>query len=138
MVSTGSRAIFFKYITLSTIIELYFFQLETNFMISWTSWWSSAELFERRQTLLFCMVDVLIDNTDDEEKILHDAISFPAAGLHTTENCNIFLSFLWQSYTSASFDKNSNILWINGLLKFLTFLLNFHGYHFAFYLYFFL
>lgn len=48
----------------------------------------------RKKTDVTLLVDVLIDHTDDEEKILHEAITFTAAGLHTTGNCNIFPSFL--------------------------------------------
>lgn len=48
----------------------------------------------RKKTDVTLLVDVLIDNIDDEEKILHDAISFTVAGLHTTGNCNIFPTYV--------------------------------------------
>lgn len=40
----------------------------------------------RKNTDVTLLVDVLIDSTDDEEKILHDAVTFTVAGSHTTGN----------------------------------------------------
>lgn len=38
----------------------------------------------RKKTDATLLVDVLIDSTNDEEEILHDAVTFTAAGSHTT------------------------------------------------------
>lgn len=49
----------------------------------------------RKNTDATLLVDVLIDSTNDEEEILHDAVTFPAAGSHTTGSCNVqFTSFM--------------------------------------------
>lgn len=40
----------------------------------------------RKNTDATLLVDVLIDSTDDEKKILHDAVTFTVAGSHTTGN----------------------------------------------------
>lgn len=52
----------------------------------------------RKKTDVTLLVDVLIDNTDDEEKILHDAISFTVAGLHTTGNLLTWALFYLSTY----------------------------------------
>lgn len=57
--SFGSQAIYFKWITLSHNYIIFIFQLETNFMILWTSWWPSAENFGRTQTSLFWLTCLL-------------------------------------------------------------------------------
>lgn len=49
----------------------------------------------RKNTDATLLVDVLIDSTNDEEEILHDAVTFTAAGSHTTGSCNVqFTSFM--------------------------------------------